>query len=164
MDDILIQNALAYATEHQLMLRERLGFGVHGIVFVAEDNAKGGNTAVKVQRETESYMRERDAYCRLSSAGVRKILEFHVPQLTRFDDRRLVIEMTIVERPFVLDFAGAYLDTVPSFSDEIWDHWLADKQEQFEHRWPKVREVLAALEDLDIHMIDVSPSNIAFRD
>ena len=32
------------------------------------------------------------------------------PPVIVFDDDLWVIEMTVVERPFVLDFAGAYLD------------------------------------------------------
>jgi hypothetical protein len=38
------------------------------------------------------------------------------------------------------------------------------KRDQFDARWPKVGTVLAALEELGIHMVDVSPSNIAFLD
>jgi len=91
-----------------------------------------------------------------------KILDFDVPQFISADDTLLTIEMSIVKRPFVLDFAGAYLDTPPSFSDEIWADWETEKREQFENRWPKVQAVLAALEELEIYMVDVSPSNIAF--
>jgi hypothetical protein len=40
--------------------------------------------------------------------------------------------------------------------------WEAEKREQFEDRWSKVKKILAALEELDIYMVDVSPSNIAF--
>jgi hypothetical protein len=72
--------------------------------------------------------------------------------------------MTIVSRPFVLDFAGAYLDSPPAFSDEIWNEWESEKRDQFEDRWPKVQAILSALEEFDIHMVDVSPSNIAFVD
>ncbi len=91
-----------------------------------------------------------------------EILGFNVPQLISSDDELLVIEMTIVARPFVLDFAGAYLDAPPTFSEEIWSEWEAEKRDQFENRWPKVQAVLSALEEFDIYMIDVSPSNIAF--
>ena len=72
--------------------------------------------------------------------------------------------MTIVVRPFVLDFAGAYLDIPPEFSDEVWAEWEAEKQEQFGARWPTVQAVLAAFEELDIHLLDVTPNNIAFLD
>jgi hypothetical protein len=70
--------------------------------------------------------------------------------------------MSIVTRPFVLDFAGAYLDRRPDFSEEIWAEWESAKREQFDVRWPRVQAVLTALEALDIYMVDVSPSNIAF--
>jgi hypothetical protein len=164
MDDVFIQNALTYASQHQLQLAERLGFGIHGIIYVAEDKSAGGKTAVKAHRESEPYHRECSVYQRLQKIGVTEILGFNVPQLIRSNDELRIIEMTIVTRPFVLDFAGAYLDAPPDFSDEIWADWESGKREQFDIRWPEVQAVLAALEDWAIFMVDVSPSNIAFRE
>jgi len=161
MEEVFIQNALAYAARHQLQLAERLGFGIHGIIFVAEHKFKGGKTAVKVHREAEPYLRERVAYERLKQAGVTEVLGFHVPQFIRADDELRVIEMSIVTRPFVLDFAGAYLDAPPDFPDDVRAEWEAGIREQFEARWPAVEGVLAALEEMRIYMVDVSPSNIA---
>lgn len=83
MEDVFIQNALAYAAQHQLELAERLGFGIHGIIFVADNKSEGGRTAVKVHRETEPYLRERAVYERLQQAGVTEILGFNVPQFIR---------------------------------------------------------------------------------
>jgi len=163
MTDVFIQNALAYASQHQLQLAERLGFGIHGIIHVAEDKSAGGKTAIKIHRESEPYHRECAVYARLQEVGVTQILGFNVPQFIRADDVRRIIEMTIVTRPFVLDFAGAYLDAPPAFSDEIWADWESGKRGQFDVRWPEVQAVLAALERWDIYMVDVSPSNIAFR-
>ena len=162
MEDVFIQNALAYASQHQLELAERLGFGIHGIIFVAGNKSEGGRTAVKVHRESEPYLRERAAYERLKRAGITEILGCNVPQFIRADDDLRVIEMSIVTRPFVLDFAGAYLDAAPDFPDEIWAEWESGKREQFGVRWPKIQAVLAALEALDVYMVDVSPGNIAF--
>jgi hypothetical protein len=162
MEDVFIQNALAYASQHQLELAERLGFGIHGIIFVAGNKSQGGRTALKVHRESEPYLRERGVYERLKRADITEILGFNVPQFIRADDGLHVIEMSIVTRPFVLDFAGAYLGAPPDFPDEIWAEWESAKKEQFDVRWPKVQAVLAALKDLDIHLVDVSPSNIAF--
>jgi hypothetical protein len=164
MEQVLTQNAAAYASRHQLHLADRLGFGIHGIIFVAKNNFNVGKTAIKAHRSMEPYGRERDIYHRLRDASISKIVGFSVPQLVRFDDELRVIEMTIVRRPFVLDFAGAYLDFPPDFPEETWVEWEAEKQGQFEARWPKVQAVLAALEELDIHMVDVSPSNITFSD
>ena len=64
MEDILIQNARTYASQHQLCLAERLGFGIHGIVFVSENNTKPGKTALKAHRFSEAYFRERSVYAR----------------------------------------------------------------------------------------------------
>jgi len=166
MEQLLIQNAQAYATEHRLRLAERLGFGIHGIIFRTEGNPEMGDvaTAIKVHRSQEAYLRELAVYQRLKEAGTTKILGFNAPQLLGHDDEMWIIEMSIVTRPFVLDFAGAYLDVPPEFPDEIWAAWEAEKRDQFDVRWPKVREILAALEEMDIHMVDVSPANIAFDD
>jgi hypothetical protein len=164
MEPDLTQNALAYASRNQLVLAERLGFGIHGIILVAEHNSKVGRTAVKVHRQADPYHRERRAYERLQRAGINEILGFHAPQLLHWDDELRVIEMSIVTRPFVLDFAGAYLDARPDFPEEKWVEWETEKRHQFEARWPRVRAVLDALETHGIHMVDVSPSNIAFLD
>jgi hypothetical protein len=79
MEDVFIQNALAYAAQHQLELAERLGFGIHGIIFVAGNKSKGGRTAVKVHREPEPYLRERAVYERLKGSAITEILGFNVP-------------------------------------------------------------------------------------
>ena len=89
---------------------------------------------------------------------------FNVPQLIGCANDLRVLEMTIVKRPFVLDFAGAYLDARPEFAEEVWADWEAEKREQFEGRWPRVEKVLVAFEEMGIYLLDVSPSNIAFLD
>jgi hypothetical protein len=164
MEQISIQNAQSYAALHDLRLAERLGFGIHGTILVAENNSKGGKTAIKALHSIEFYLRERNAYQRLQAAGIAEITGFNVPQLIHFNDELLIVEMTIVTRPFLLDFAGAYLDSPPEFSPEIWKDWESQKREQFEDRWPIVRRALDALEDSDIYMVDVSPTNISFLD
>ena len=73
-----------------------------------------------------------------------------------------VIEMEVVTRPFVLDFAGAYLDTPPDYPDEVLADWRTEKQEQFGDRWPDVEAILRSLEQFGIYVADVSPGNVAF--
>jgi hypothetical protein len=103
-------------------------------------------------------------YERLKRLEVTRILGFNVPLLVGWDDELRVIEVTIVKLPFVLDFAGAYLDKRPEFPDEVWTDWEAEKREQFEARWPQVQRILDAFEQLGIFLLDVSPGNIAFFD
>ena len=160
--DITIKNASAYAARYELRLGERLGFGIHDSVHVVEHKIKGAKSAIKAHRATEFYLRERAVYERLSGAGVSDILGFHVPQFLRADDELQGIEMTIVTRPFVLDFAGAYVGAPPEFSEDIWADWEAEKREQFGRRWTTVRAVMNALEDLGVYLVDVTPSNIVF--
>ncbi len=74
MDDVFIQNALAYAAQSDLELAARLGFGVHGIIFVGRNKSEGGKTAVKVHRELEPYLRERAVYERLIAEGLPRFL------------------------------------------------------------------------------------------
>ena len=164
MVDIAIKNAGAYAARYELRLGERLGFGIHGSVHVVEHQIKRTKSAIKSHRAREFYLRESAVYERLSEADVTEILRFHVPQFIRADDDLQVIEMTIVTRPFVVDFAGAYVGAPPEFSEDIWAEWESEKCEQFGARWITVRAVMSALEDLGIHLVDVSPGNIAFLD
>ena len=162
MVDIAIKNARAYAARHQLLLVERLGFGIHGSVHVVEHKLKRRKSAIKAHRAAEFFLRERAAYELLKSRGVSEVLGFHVPQFIRADSELQVIEMTIVTRPFVVDFAGAYVGASPEFSEEIWAEWEAEKREQFAARWTAVQAVIDALGDLGVRLVDVSPSNIAF--
>ena len=164
MNEILVPNTRLYAERQNLELAETLGSGKDGIVLVARRKPQAGKVAVKALRWPEPYERESKVYERLGQAGVSSVLGLNVPQLVSADKELRVLEMTIVERPFVLDFAGAYLDTRPEFPEEVWADWEVEKREQFEARWPQVRRVLDAFEELGVYLLDVSPGNIAFAD
>ena len=162
MNESLIPSARLYAVRHQLEIAESPGSGKDGIVLIAKRKGKPAESAIKVLRWTEAFEREKRVYERLKKEAVASVLGFNVPQLLGYDDELLVIEMTIVKRPFVLDFAAAYLDVRPEFPQDVWTEWEAEKREQFEGRWPRVEKVLTAFEEMGIYLLDVSPSNIAF--
>ncbi len=162
MNEILTSNARLYASRHQLELAEPLGSGKDGIVLAGKRKIEPANVAIKAMRYAEAYLREKLTYERLRDEEVSSVLGFRVPQLIGVDDDLRVIEMTIVARPFVLDFAGAYLDARPEFPEDVWSDWEAEKREQFEARWPAVQEVLGAFEGFGIFLLDVSPGNIGF--
>jgi hypothetical protein len=164
MDENLITGARLYASQRGLALGEALGSGKDGIVLIGKHKDKPGDVAIKVLRWDEAYLREKRVYLRLRDLGVTRILDFNVPQLIGFRDDLRAIEMTIVKRPFVLDFAGTYLDARPEFPEEVWTDWEAEKREQFEARWSRVQRVLDAFEAFGIFLLDVSPANIAFLD
>ena len=160
----LIRRIGQYADNKNLVLGELLGAGIHGSVFAAEYQTQGGQSAIKGHERRSAYERERDVYLRLRELEVTTVRGCHVPALIDYHDRLLVIEMTVVSRPFVLDFAGAYLDEGPDFSDEVLADWRAEKQEQFGARWPDVEAILSTLEGHGILMLDVNPGNVSFDD
>ena len=150
------------------MIKDELGFGVHGSVFVAEYQSKTepkfGQSAVKVHEHEADYCRERDVYVRLSEHDISLIHGSRVPRLLAYDDDLLIIEMTIVKRPYVLDFGGAFLDRAPDFPEEVMAEWRAEKFEQFGKRWADVEAILRYLADYGIHVVDVNPNNISWPD
>jgi hypothetical protein len=160
----LIRRLQTYADRYGLTVERELGAGVHGIVFSAGHQTEGGRSAVKVHERGADYARERDVYLRLRANGLTAVRGCNVPELVRFDDELWVIEMTVVTRPFVLDFAGAYLDTPPDFPDEVLADWRAEKQEQFGPRWADVQAILRSLEGSGVFLIDVNPGNVSFGD
>ena len=163
MDSSMHPNISLYAQRNQLRIGKRLGFGIHGSVFKAK-RKDGSDVAIKYHSETEPFIREFEIYVRLDDFGVRQVCGFFVPKLLAVDEELRILEMTIVTRPFVLDFAGAYLDVKPAFTPEIWEEWEAKRLEEYGDRWPIVRKILDEFEAMDIYIIDVHPSNLAFRD
>ena len=140
-----------------MTLEDPLGFGFDGIVY-----STSRLSAIKVFRHERLYLRERDIYLRLQHQRVVNLLDFKVPELIEFDDVLQVVEMTIVSPPFVLDFAGAYLDRRPPFDEEIMAEWRAEKAEQFGDRWPTVRLLMSSFVPFGIYLADVKPGNIEF--
>jgi len=120
MDEELLETARAYAESRGDTIGELLGFGIHGIVVTLKSEHEGAARALKIHSSRQPYERERACYDRLRECGVSELLGFEVPQLLRSDDAFLALEMTLVTPPFVLDFAGAWLDWPPTFSDEVW--------------------------------------------
>jgi len=156
-----IERAKAYAKQRAVGLVEQLGAGLDGIVF-----ATGSQTAIKALRYEELYAREKAIYARLSELHVEQVEGFNVPRVLDFEDSLWVIEMEVVRPPYVLDFAGAYLDEEPPYvdSEEIMAQWESEKREQFEDRWPTVQRVLARFKQHGIYLADIKPGNITFAE
>ena len=141
-------------------MERRLGFGRDGHVY-----STSARTAVKAHGLRESFERELLCYIRLKSYDVHEVRGLLVPQLIDADEELMVIEMSIVTRPFLLDFASAYLDSAPDFPEETMEEWYREKMEQFGGRWGEVQAVLEELKRrLGIHLLDIHPWNIAFAE
>jgi hypothetical protein len=158
-DDVMAR-ASTYAHRRALTLDHRLGFGKDGIIL-----ATSMATATKVFRAPRPFQRELACYLRLRDHAVFEVLGHHVPQLIAWDEDLLVVEMSTVTKPFLLDFADGYLDDPPQFTEEVMAQWDLDKQEQFGDRWIDAQTILAFLRSqYGIHVLDVNPGNITFQE
>lgn len=157
--DIRRQNAEAVAKKYigtQSLMKD-LGSGAEGFVFPSPDA-----TAIKVFRYQEKYVRELAVYQRLLEHNVTDILGFAVPRLVGFDDDLLVIEMTLVQPPFLLDFAQAVLDEPLDFPDGL-DEWWERVEAAFGERFSIARAVYDELEaKYGIYYYDLAPRNLNF--
>jgi hypothetical protein len=109
MDGSMPLNIVQYAERNQLKIARRLGFGIHGSVFSAT-YPNGAIVAIKHHTEEDPFYREFEVYCRLDELKVKEVGRFVVPRLINVDEALRILEITIVSRPFILDFGGAYLD------------------------------------------------------
>ncbi len=147
-----------YVTARKLQLKHSLGFGKDGTVFSTTTG-----TAVKVFQSREPYTSERDCYIRLAEHGVVEVLGHQVPEMIAWSDLLLVIEMSMVSPPYILDFASARLDHAPDFPPEVLEQWEMDRLEEFGANWSRVRLIIEFMrEQYDIHLTDVHPRNITF--
>lgn len=160
-DSELLDRARQYAALYQIRLGKRLGFGKDGTVWATRARA-----ALKVFKTRELYGRELAVYRRLREHGVTALCGHSIPVLEQWDDRLMAIEMSIVQRPYVLDFAAARLDADKVvFPPEVAAANEARINELFGRRhMPKVAAIRASFERLGIHMTDVHPGNIAFEE
>jgi len=159
------RRASLYARRRGLELGPRLGDGgdgKDGIVF-STLGSPGGPTAVKALRRSDLYKRELACYRRLAEHGVDQVRGHSVPKLLGHDVELLVIEMTIVTKPYVLDFAGAYIDDPPEFPPDVMEERHAHWGEVFEDRWPAVQGIMAQFRRYGIHLLEPSPGNIALE-
>ena len=151
------ERAERFAARYDVVYTTQLGAGYDGIVL-----GTAAPSGVKALRHEELCRNEVAIYRRLEENGVRQVDGFRIPRLMRADDDLWTFEMTWVKPPFVLDFAGAYLDREPPYlTDEaVYGPWLAEKREQFGDRWPEVSGVVAAFRRWGIYLADVKPGNI----
>jgi hypothetical protein len=145
-----------YVDAHLIETDELLGYGIEGFVW-----RTSRNTALKIHRLKSDYNQERDVYFRLRDRTLRRLSGFTIPLLLNCDDSCLALELSIVKRPFLLDFARAYLDSpFPELDDPA---WLAERARKFGRDWPDVLRLLRALFQYGISYRDVHPGNISLR-
>ncbi|MGE0608840.1 MAG: hypothetical protein AB7O62_17225 [Pirellulales bacterium] len=151
------ERLLMYATRYNLSIENRLGYGIQGIVYSSTIR-----TAIKCHKREQAYAIERDVYLRLQRKRVKSVCGFAVPTYVRSDDELLAVEMRVVNPPYVLDFAGAYIDKPLPYDAEQLQEWEESKREQFGDRWPMVKLVMHGFKKFGIALSDLKPGNIEF--
>lgn len=149
--------ASSYAASRERSLLRFLGDGNDGAVWESDHQ-----TAIKALERHDSYFRERDAYLRLQDLGIVDLQGLSVPWLVDFDDTKQIVEMTVVFPPCILDFAKAYVDSPPEFSEEVIRDWREATAELFDTDWNTVESILKELQRLGIYYFDAKPGNIRF--
>jgi len=157
----LRKRAELYAADRGLIIdfSRPIGFGNDGCVWRTHRNS-----AVKTLESRDSYSRERDCYRRLMDRGVKQVEGLTVPTLLDFDDQLLVVEMRIVEPPFLLDFGKAYLDGTHPYSPEQLQAYYGSLGRHFRvEDLPRVMKICRILRGYGIEYLDAKPKNIWLR-
>jgi hypothetical protein len=120
-------------------------------------------SAIKVIRNRKNYADELACYVRLRAENVRELCGFAVPCLVGSDDELMAIEMSIVQKPFVLDFGKVYFDggQFAAYGVKELARGRAAAQATYGDQWPKVAMLLHVLEErFGIYYVDPRPGNI----
>ena len=160
----LLKHALGYAAVRGIEITEHLGWGIHGSVWKIAGKERSLAWVLKLHRHVSPWRRERDCYRRLQETGTSAIAGVHLPQLIWEDEEWLAIEMSLLKRPFLLDFGAAWLDERPEFPEGVWEQAEADAAEKFGEDWPRASGILHTLAaETGIIMGDVHPGNLALQ-
>jgi hypothetical protein len=159
----LLARAERYAAQHNLSVdfSHPLGHGTDGAVW------RAGDFAIKVFFGEKQYAVELACYERLEQRGIDSIGAFDVPILLGQDDELLVIQISFVTPPFVLDFGKSYLDRPPpAMSAEMLAYIDQEQRELWEtrERYRQVQSILWQLRQIGIYYQDPKPGNIDFGD
>ena len=91
-----------------------------------------------------------------------EILGFAIPRLINADPQLLVIEMSMVEPPFLIDCAQSVLDEPLDFPDGM-DEWWERVEAVFGDHFERARDVYFKLQNMTgIYYYDLAPRNLNF--
>lgn len=162
IDPILAHRARSYSELCGITLdfESLLGEGTDGAVLKTSRDS-----VVKALYRPRNYSQELECYQPFLDADIKLIEGFNVPKLLGWDDERLIVEMGLVQPPFIVDFAKVNLDAPPDFDDDVLGDAERQCEEIFESRWPAVQSLLMTLRiKFGIYYLDPKPGNIMFDD
>jgi hypothetical protein len=150
-----------YELKYQVRLIDRLGDGKDGRVFQTEHGR-----AVKFFNDESIFRRELRAYQTLRQRDIDEINGFQIPRLIQHDHNLRALEMTIVQAPFILDFASSYTSEEYArlgFPEDVMDERESHWSEIFGEHWPEVTLLWEAFtRETGLILLDLSLNNIKF--
>jgi len=136
---------------------ERIGWGISGYVYVSPELP----TVVKIHHHQEFFARELEVYQRLSTLRLTSIIGLNVPRLIDHRPSLRLIEIELVDAPYLLDFAGVEY-TPPEIAWE--PDRVAQWHEEIGYRFgPNAHIAYAAhhaLTRYGMYYMDLRPSNV----
>ena len=154
-------HAEVYGRRTDQTIVEMAGAGVHGVLFTTTRRRH-----LKIFVDAAPFERELECYQRLEAAGVGEVHGHAIPGLMGHDADLLLLDLSTVARPFVLDFAGVELDTP---LEERWPAaTLAGQMKRWESnfsadQWPTVLRIWRELgETHGIWSTDLHLGNFGF--
>ena len=132
-----------------------LGAGTDGTVWLS-----GELTAIKAFRLVEQFEVEKECYLRLAAQNVTEVRGFVVPRMVDCNSKLQVIEMSVVQAPYILNFGKCYLDAPPRFTPEVWQDLEDQIREMYDDRYDEVMAAVRSLQRFGIYYYDVKPKNV----
>lgn len=144
-----------YCNDRGVAADKLIGYGVDGFVWRTEQNS-----VLKVHRHSREFERECAAYQRLKEHGIRRLRGFAIPVLLDYDTGLLVLELSFVFPPFVLDFGAASVDGPMEGVDVDSDEFREDVRRRYLHHADDVLLLIDALRLYGVYLSDIHPGNI----
>jgi len=144
-----------YCKDHGVAADQIIGYGVDGFVWRTQQNS-----VLKVHRHPREFEWECAAYQRLKEHGIRRLRGFAIPTLLDYDRDLLVLELSFVSPPFVLDFGAASVNRPVEGVDSESDEFRDNVRRRYLHHADEVLLVIDALRLYGIYLSDIHPGNI----
>ncbi|MFO0866506.1 MAG: hypothetical protein U0744_17985 [Gemmataceae bacterium] len=118
--------------------------------------------AIKVHDRFDAYVRERGVYLRLRELGIDFICGSAVTPLLEYDDDLQAICMTMVHRPYILDFGDAFLGEPPEFSEDTMAERWAGRKNNVGDAFRTSPVFCNRSRSFGFTVLDVNPNNISW--
>jgi hypothetical protein len=141
-------------------IENELGSGTDGTVY-----GVSGPSVVKVHKDRHRFNNELKAYLRLREQNVNSVGMFHIPELRNYDPEQLIIEISTVRPPYLIDFGKSHIDHTPDYDDEAWDMWRERLGQVFGDNAGVASQIFHQMvRKHGIYHLDLNPYNLNFGD